>query len=86
MIIVEYDGRKHAEDDEQWQSDIYRREELDRRGWRLVIITATGIYVDRSGPSSGWPMRCATAVSRFPGGSSRAGAATFRVAETTLCS
>ncbi len=43
-LLVEYDGRQHAEDDEQWVSDIYRREELDRRGDRLVVITREGIY------------------------------------------
>jgi len=43
-LIIEYDGRKHSEDPDQWLSDIYRREELDRMGWRLVVITAEGIY------------------------------------------
>jgi hypothetical protein len=44
QLAVEYDGRQHAEDNRQWQTDIARREELDRRGWRLVVITADGIY------------------------------------------
>jgi hypothetical protein len=44
QLAVEYDGRQHAEDGRQWQTDIARREELDRRGWRLVVITADGIY------------------------------------------
>lgn len=43
-VLVEFDGRQHAEDSEQWTSDIYRREELDRRGDRLVVITKEGIY------------------------------------------
>jgi very-short-patch-repair endonuclease len=43
-LAVEYDGRQHAEDNRQWQTDIARREELDRRGWRLVVVTADGIY------------------------------------------
>ncbi|MFP5282757.1 MAG: DUF559 domain-containing protein [Actinomycetes bacterium] len=43
-IIVEYDGRQHAEDDEQWRGDILRREELERLGWRLVVITWHGIF------------------------------------------
>ena len=43
-LLVEFDGRQHAEDVEQWVGDIYRREELDRRGERLIIITRSGIY------------------------------------------
>lgn len=43
-VIVEYDGRQHAEDDHQWQGDILRREDLDRMGWRLVIVISRGIY------------------------------------------
>lgn len=29
-LIIEYDGRKHAEDARQWLTDIFRREELDQ--------------------------------------------------------
>ncbi|MDN5804612.1 MAG: DUF559 domain-containing protein, partial [Microlunatus sp.] len=43
-VIVEYDGRQHADDPGQWESDIYRREQLERMGYRIVIVTATGIY------------------------------------------
>jgi hypothetical protein len=43
-LLVEYDGRQHAEDAEQYDSDMYRREDLDRWGWRLVIVTRKGIY------------------------------------------
>jgi hypothetical protein len=43
-LIIEYDGRQHAEDKRQWLTDIFRREELDQMHWRLVIITAEGIY------------------------------------------
>ena len=42
--IIEYDGRKHAEDARQWLTDIFRREELDQMRWRLVIVTSEGIY------------------------------------------
>lgn len=38
-LIVEYDGRQHADDQEQWHRDIDRREELDTMGWRLIIVT-----------------------------------------------
>jgi Protein of unknown function (DUF559) len=43
-LIIEYDGRKHAEDTQQWLTDIFRREELDQMGWRLIIVTSEGIY------------------------------------------
>jgi len=43
-LIIEYDGRQHAEDTSQWRSDIYRREELDQIRWRLVVVTSEGIY------------------------------------------
>jgi hypothetical protein len=43
-LIIEYDGRKHAEDSRQWLTDIFRREELDQMRWRLVIVTSEGIY------------------------------------------
>ena len=43
-LIVEYDGRQHAEDTRQWFTDIFRREELDQMHWRLAIVTSEGIY------------------------------------------
>jgi hypothetical protein len=43
-LIIEYDGRQHAEDAGQWLTDIFRREKVDQIRWRLVIVTAQGIY------------------------------------------
>jgi very-short-patch-repair endonuclease len=43
-LIIEYDGRQHAEDLAQWQSDLERREEFDNEKWRLLIVTRDGIY------------------------------------------
>jgi hypothetical protein len=43
-LIVEYDGRQHAEDPDQYSSDIYRREQLDDWGWRIVVVTVKGIF------------------------------------------
>ncbi|MDN5763358.1 MAG: DUF559 domain-containing protein [Microlunatus sp.] len=43
-LIVEYDGRQHAENDAQWRKDLIRREWLDRNGWRIIVVTATGVY------------------------------------------
>jgi hypothetical protein len=44
QLLVEYDGQQHAENSAQWESDICRREELDRRGLRLIVVTSNGIY------------------------------------------
>ena len=41
---VEYDGRRHADSPEQWERDIYRREDLDRMDYRLLIVNSRGIY------------------------------------------
>jgi hypothetical protein len=45
-MIVEYDGRQHAEDAAQWNSDLERREELDDEEYRVLIVTARGIFVE----------------------------------------
>ena len=45
-LLIEYDGRHHAESQVQWDRDIQRREELDTDGWRLIIIQAKGIYAE----------------------------------------
>jgi hypothetical protein len=39
-LIIEYDGRQHAESSLQWNRDLRRREELESLGWRIVVITA----------------------------------------------
>ena len=46
LLIIEYDGRQHAEDDRQWGRDIERREQLDTDGWRLIVVRSTGIYTE----------------------------------------
>ena len=43
-LAVEYDGRQHAESQQQWERDVDRREGLDPDGWRLVVVLAKGIY------------------------------------------
>jgi hypothetical protein len=45
-LIVEYDGRHHTEVRANWLKDIKRREALEREGWRLVVVTAEGLYDD----------------------------------------
>jgi len=43
-LIVEYDGRQHAEDTDQWLSDIQRREWIDDERWRIRIVTSHGLF------------------------------------------
>ncbi len=47
-VTVEYDGRQHAEDDDQWSADIARREEFDGWGWRMVVVTSPGLWREPS--------------------------------------
>ncbi|WP_238384604.1 hypothetical protein [Segeticoccus rhizosphaerae] len=44
-LAIEYDGRHHVQDDATWESDIYRREDLDRGKWRRVTVISSGIFV-----------------------------------------
>ena len=46
LLVIEYDGRQHADNDKQWDHDIDRREGLDVEGWRLVVIRSKGIYAE----------------------------------------
>jgi very-short-patch-repair endonuclease len=43
-LLIEYDGRQHADDEDQWKGDVRRRETLDRLGLRLLIVLRDGIY------------------------------------------
>lgn len=43
-LIIEYDGRQHADSRAQWRRDLSRREELDRLGWRLIVVTFDDLH------------------------------------------
>lgn len=43
-LIIEYDGRHHAESEEQWHHDIDRDEELDDGGVRRLVIVSKDIH------------------------------------------
>src|SRR6478752_2365395 len=43
-LIIEYDGRQHAESDEQWLSDIGRDEALDDEQIRRLVVVSRDIY------------------------------------------
>jgi len=45
-LVIEYDGRQHAENDAQWDHDLDRRENLDGDGWRMIVIRSKGIFVE----------------------------------------
>ncbi|GAA3630683.1 DUF559 domain-containing protein [Microlunatus ginsengisoli] len=48
-LIVEYDGRQHVDVRAQWAADLKRREELERDGWTLVVITGADLFGDPEG-------------------------------------
>jgi hypothetical protein len=43
-LLVEYDGRQHADDTRQWHRDITRREALDAMNIRLLIVTKDDFF------------------------------------------
>lgn len=45
-LAVEYDGRQHRDDDDQWDHDIDRDEWLDLHDWMIVKVFSRGIYRD----------------------------------------
>lgn len=45
-LAVEYEGRQHVEIIGTWERDIGRDESADAMDWRIIKITARGIYVD----------------------------------------
>lgn len=45
-IVVEYDGRRHREDLDQWDHDTDRRDWFDSEGWLHVPVFSRGIYSD----------------------------------------
>jgi len=43
-ILVEYDGRQHRDDLDQWDTDTKRQDWFDRNGWMRVPVFSRGIY------------------------------------------
>lgn len=43
-LVVEYDGRQHADDPQQWEADVRRDEQLDHWGIRRVVVLSKDIY------------------------------------------
>lgn len=42
--IIEYDGKHHVEREDQWESDLLRREAIDTDGWRILVFIAKDVY------------------------------------------
>ena len=49
MLIVEYDGLQHLRDRDQWTRDLIRREQLEREGWRIIVINSDALHRDPRG-------------------------------------
>jgi very-short-patch-repair endonuclease len=43
-LAVEYDGRQHRDDLDQWDHDLERDEWLDENDWKIVKVFSRGIY------------------------------------------
>jgi len=43
-ILVEYDGRQHRDDLDQWDADTDRQDWFDHNGWMRVPVFSRGIY------------------------------------------
>lgn len=43
-LVVEYDGRHHRDDLDQWDHDIERNEWFEQRRWVIVHVVARGIF------------------------------------------
>ncbi len=43
-LVLEYDGWHHRLDRRQWSSDLKRREWLEGRGWRVIVVNSEAFY------------------------------------------
>lgn len=43
-LVVEYEGRHHAEDIGQWATDLERNDELDEDGYHVIHVAAEGVF------------------------------------------
>jgi Protein of unknown function (DUF559) len=43
-LIIEYDGWQHRLEQKQWSRDLQRREWLESRGWRIIVINSDACY------------------------------------------
>jgi hypothetical protein len=43
-LAIEYDRRHHIDRQEQWGSDLARREDLEGEGWRFLVLIAKDVF------------------------------------------
>jgi len=43
-LVIEYDGWQHVDSQNQWVSDIARREWMDGNDWRIVVVIAKDLH------------------------------------------
>ncbi|MGA4506316.1 endonuclease domain-containing protein [Propionibacteriaceae bacterium G1746] len=43
-VVLEYEGKQHLTDSNQWDKDIRRYEDLEREGWTVIRVTAIALY------------------------------------------
>ena len=45
-VGIEFDGRHHIERQGQWEGDLLRREDLEARDWKFVVVVGSQVYGD----------------------------------------
>ena len=45
-VGIEFDGRHHIEREGQWEGDLLRREDLEARDWKFVVVVGSQVYGD----------------------------------------
>lgn len=43
-VGIEFDGRHHIEREGQWEGDLLRREDLESRDWKFVVVVGSQLY------------------------------------------
>ena len=43
-LVVEYDGRHHRADLDQWDHDLVRREWFEGQGWTMIVLVARDLF------------------------------------------
>jgi hypothetical protein len=43
-VGIEFDGRHHIEREGQWEGDLLRREDLEARDWKFVVVLGSQVY------------------------------------------
>ncbi|WP_370189509.1 DUF559 domain-containing protein [Aeromicrobium sp.] len=63
-VVVEYDGRHHETDPQQWARDRRRREALEALGYRVIVVAAADLAEPRQVP---WRVHAALVARGYTG-------------------